>query len=40
MSKVLIMVLGSGATGKTTLSRTFAGKDAEEHRVGPNGILR
>jgi hypothetical protein len=33
MSKVLIMVLGAGATGKTTLSRTLAGKDAKEHRL-------
>src|ERR1700730_1833296 len=33
MSKVLIMILGAGATGKTTLSRAFAGKDAQEHRV-------
>jgi len=33
MSKVLIMILGAGASGKTTLSRTIAGKDATEHRV-------
>jgi translation initiation factor RLI1 len=33
MSKILVMVLGAGATGKTTLSRTLAGKDAQEHRV-------
>jgi adenylate kinase family enzyme len=33
MSKVLIMILGAGATGKTTLSRTLAGKDAEQLRV-------
>ena len=29
----LIMILGAGATGKTTLSRALAGKDAQEHRV-------
>ena len=33
MSKTLIMILGAGATGKTTLSRTLAGKDAQEHRL-------
>jgi len=33
MSKVLVMVLGAGATGKTTLSRTLAGKGAQEHRI-------
>lgn len=33
MSKVLIMILGAGATGKTTLSRTLTGRDAKEHRV-------
>src|SRR6267154_1493922 len=33
MSKVLVMILGAGATGKTTLSRALAGKDASEHRV-------
>lgn len=33
LSKVLIMILGAGATGKTTLSRALAGKDAQEHRV-------
>jgi hypothetical protein len=33
MSKTLIMILGAGATGKTTLSRTLAGKDAQEQRV-------
>jgi adenylate kinase family enzyme len=33
MSKVLIMVLGAGATGKTTLSRALTGKDATEQRV-------
>ncbi len=27
------MVIGAGATGKTTLSRTLAGKNAKEHRV-------
>ncbi len=27
------MILGAGATGKTTLSRALAGKDASEHRV-------
>ena len=27
------MIIGAGATGKTTLSRTLAGKDAKEHRV-------
>jgi adenylate kinase family enzyme len=33
MFKTLVMVLGAGATGKTTLSRTLAGKDAQEHRI-------
>lgn len=33
MSKVLIMILGAGATGKTTLSCALAGKDATQHRV-------
>ncbi len=33
MSKTLIMILGAGATGKSTLSRTLAGNDAQEHRV-------
>jgi len=33
MTKTLIMILGAGATGKTTLSRALAGKDATEHRV-------
>jgi adenylate kinase family enzyme len=33
MNKVLIMVLGAGAVGKTTLSRALAGKDAQEHKV-------
>jgi hypothetical protein len=33
MSKILIMVLGAGATGKTTLSRTLAGKAASEHKI-------
>jgi adenylate kinase family enzyme len=33
MSKTIVMILGAGATGKTTLSRTLAGKDAKEHRV-------
>lgn len=33
MSKTLIMILGAGATGKTTLSRALAGKDAQEHKV-------
>jgi adenylate kinase family enzyme len=33
MSKTLIMILGAGATGKTTLSRALAGKDAQEQRV-------
>jgi hypothetical protein len=33
MSKVLIMVLGAGATGKTTLSCALAGKAASEHIV-------
>lgn len=33
MSKVLIMILGAGATGKTTLSRALAGKGAPEYRV-------
>ncbi|MGB6736814.1 MAG: hypothetical protein WBE55_13835 [Candidatus Sulfotelmatobacter sp.] len=33
MSKVLVMVLGAGATGKTTLSRALAGKKAQEYRV-------
>ena len=33
MSKVLIMILGAGAVGKTTLSRALARKDAQEHRV-------
>src|ERR1700686_4080335 len=33
MSKVLIMVLGAGATGKTTLSRALAGNATSEHRV-------
>lgn len=32
MSKTLIMILGAGATGKTTLSRMLAGKDASEHK--------
>ena len=29
MSKTLVMILGAGATGKTTLSRALAGKDAQ-----------
>jgi len=33
MSKALIMILGAGATGKTTLSRTLAGMDAPEQRI-------
>ena len=33
MSKVLIMVLGAGATGKTTLSRALAGKAASERKI-------
>ena len=33
MSKVLTMILGAGATGKTTLSRAPAGRDAQEYRV-------
>jgi adenylate kinase family enzyme len=33
MSKVLIMILGAGATGKTTLSRALVGQSAEEHRI-------
>ncbi|MBZ5658842.1 MAG: AAA family ATPase [Acidobacteriia bacterium] len=33
MSKTLIMILGAGATGKTTLSRTLAGNDAQEQRI-------
>lgn len=33
MSKILVVILGAGATGKTTLSRTLAGGDAQEHRV-------
>jgi adenylate kinase family enzyme len=33
VSKTLIMILGAGATGKTTLSRTLASTDAKEHRV-------
>jgi hypothetical protein len=33
MSKVLTMILGAGATGKTTLSRALAGRDAQEYRV-------
>src|SRR6267154_3318141 len=33
MSKVLVMILGAGATGKTTLSLALAGKTASEHRV-------
>src|SRR5260221_1398873 len=31
--KVLLMLIGAAATGKTTLSRTLAGKDASEYRV-------
>jgi adenylate kinase family enzyme len=31
--RTLIIILGAGATGKTTLSRTLAGKDAQEHSV-------
>src|SRR5258708_475835 len=33
MSKVLTMILGAGATGKTTLSRALAGREAQECRV-------
>ena len=33
MSKVLVMILGGGATGKTTLSRALAGKAASEHKI-------
>ena len=33
MSKVLIMILGAGATGKTTLSRAFAGKDRKKRGI-------
>lgn len=40
MSKVLIMVLGTGATGETTLSHLLAGKDAQLRKVKPSGNLR
>jgi hypothetical protein len=33
MTKVLVMVLGAGATGKTTLSRALAGRAASEHKI-------
>jgi adenylate kinase family enzyme len=31
--KTLIMIIGAGATGKSTLSRTLAGRSAQEHRI-------
>jgi hypothetical protein len=31
--KTLIMIIGAGATGKSTLSRTLAGSSAQEHRI-------
>lgn len=31
--KTLIMIIGAGATGKTTLSRTLAGENAAQHYV-------
>ena len=33
MSKVLIMILGAGATGKTALSRALAGEGGTEHKI-------
>jgi hypothetical protein len=33
MGKTLVMIIGAGATGKSTLSRTLAGPSAQEHRI-------